>query len=93
MANFKSYLNENVRHLPVKDKRLAKKFTATDFWVLTKRDGKKMDKIEDIFQANFEDLVLQIQGGLNLGEVLGIYASKDDAERDFEKYAEIHGRA
>lgn len=96
MANLKNYLNEmvssRVRHLPVKDKRIAKKFTDTSFWILTKRKGKKLDPFEDVFEANFEDLVLQIQGGLNLSEILGIYATEEDAKEALEKYKEIFGQ-
>lgn len=92
MANLKNYLNESVRHLPVKDKRLAKKFTDTSFWVLTHRKRGNLSKADDIFEANFEDLVLQIQGGLDLGEIKGIYADKKDAEKEFERLKEILGQ-
>lgn len=92
MTLFRSYLNENVRHLPVKDKRLAKKFTGTSFWIVTQRKGSNLSKLDDIFEANFEDLVLQIQGGLNLSEILGIYATKEEAEEAFEKQKELLGQ-
>ena len=92
---FEKYLNElaasRIRHLPVRDKRLARKFVETTFWVVTRPMGSTYERVDSVFEANFEDLVLQAAGGLELGRIIGIFPTEEEAEREFQKQKEILG--
>lgn len=53
------------------------------FWVVTNPTNVSV-RNDILFEADLESFLIQIKGGLTLGEIYGIYGDKKEAEKDAE---------
>lgn len=80
------YLTEKSNILPIKDRKLDRLFTNQEFWIVTNRNIQNSDYEDNVYKANIEDFILQVAGGLDLGDLAGIYTTEEEAK---DKYQEL----